>query len=376
MGNASASVASGHCARGGVMHPPVFSHRTAGGAVASVCILALGLVAAPPDSNVARSEVRAVQLAAFALPPAAASSALLEEFIHNQFQTVVPITPMIGGGTRDVPAALVKPSTAGVTAPLNVDSAVSSQVVNKTAPAALTVDPVTNAIFGPILAVVAFIFIFGVLIPAGFVVGAFYQLIDIFGGGLLAPLAGIAAPLAATADPNVTGVPSLTSDPTLSDPARITAATDALAEAAPATGTGKADGSLPTSLDKRSRTEQMTLAETATGNQQVSTETAKDVTESVAAEEESMGPAAVKDPEPSASASTSELAKPTGRPTTPRPVVRGPLGVGEQLRDLSHRGNGAAAARSSSAVSSSAASSSKEGSSSGGDSSDGDADGS
>jgi hypothetical protein len=94
-------------------------------------------------------------------------------------------------------------------------------------------------------------------------------------------------------------------------------------------------------------------------------------------------------PNPSVSASTPKPAKPAGQPATPRPVVRGSLGVGEQLRDLPHRGNGgrhttrisaagdgAATAGPSSVASSSAASSSTGSNSSGGDSSGGDAGGS
>jgi hypothetical protein len=166
-------------------------------------------------------------------------------------------------------------------------------------------------------------------------------------------------------------VPTLTSDPLLSDSAPVTTATGGPADAAPATGTVKADVSPPvTSTDTPTRTEQVT----PTG------------TETAEADEASTGPTAVNAPEPSASASTSEPAKPAGRPATPRPVVRGSLGVGEQLRDLPHRGNGgrpttqtaaacdgAATAGSSSVASSSVASSSTGSSSSGGGSSGGDA---
>ena len=114
-----------------------------------------------------------------------------------------------------------------------------------------------------------------------------------------------------------------------------------------------------------------------------STDTAtstKDVTETAEADEASTGPTAASAPEPSASASTSASAKPTVRPATPRPVVRGSLGVGEQLRDLPHRGNGghsttrtapagdgAATVGPSSIASSPAASSSTGSNSSGGD---------
>jgi hypothetical protein len=91
-------------------------------------------------------------------------------------------------------------------------------------------------------------------------------------------------------------------------------------------------------------------------------------------------------PNPSDSASTPKPAKPAGQPAKPRPVVRGSLGVGEQLRDLPHRGNGggqtirtssagdqAATAGPSSVASSSAASPSTGSTSAGGDSSGADA---
>jgi hypothetical protein len=141
-------------------------------------------------------------------------------------------------------------------------------------------------------------------------------------------------------------------------------------DAALAGKTGKANVFPPVnSTDTQTDIEQVASTEPATGNEQRSTDratSAKDVTETVEADEAS--------------------AKPAGRPATPRPMVRGSLGVGEQLSDLPHRGNGgrptswttadgdgAATARPSSATVSSASSSSK-GSSSRGDSADGDAD--
>ena len=80
MGYAITSVASGSC-----------RHLTAGVTVASAGILALSLVAVPPDVDVARNEIRAMRLAAHALPSAAYLGAV-ENFIRNQAQTVVPIT--------------------------------------------------------------------------------------------------------------------------------------------------------------------------------------------------------------------------------------------------------------------------------------------
>ena len=187
--------------------------------------------------------------------------------------------------------------------------------------------------------------------------------------------------------------------------------------AAPATGTARAD--IPhqvTATDTLTQTERVTSTGTAVANMVTaagppeSTATQKPadpasvtetvqahvspqvtptdtVTETAKASEASTGPRAT--PNPSVSASTPKPAKPAGQPATPRPVVRGSLGVGEQLRDLPHRGNGgrqttrtsaagdgAATAGPSSVASSSAASSSTGSNSSGGDSSGGDAAGS
>ena len=102
------------------------------------------------------------------------------------------------------------------------------------------------------------------------------------------------------------------------------------------------------------------------------------VTKTAKAKEASTGPRATLNP--SVSASTPEPAKPAGQPATPRPVVRGSLGVGERLRDLPQRGNGgrqttrtsAAGDKAATAGPSSVASTSAASSSTGGESSDGD----
>ena len=141
-------------------------------------------------------------------------------------------------------------------------------------------------------------------------------------------------------------------------------------------------------LTRPPKTERLASTGIKTGIQQMPTDTAtsmKDVTNTVAADEAATE---VNAAEPSASDSTSEPTKPAGRPATPRPVVRDSLKVGEQLRDVPHRGDGGrtitrtaaagdeAAAKSSSAASSPTALSSPGSNSSGGDSSGGDAGGS
>jgi hypothetical protein len=96
MSHAGRSVVSGRCAGGFVRRPSVRPYLTSGVAVASAGILAAGLVTAPPEVSVARTEVRGVQLIAFALPSTAPSAAVLEQFVRNQGQTVLPLITEVG----------------------------------------------------------------------------------------------------------------------------------------------------------------------------------------------------------------------------------------------------------------------------------------
>jgi hypothetical protein len=177
-------------------------------------------------------------------------------------------------------------------------------------------------------------------------------------------------------------------------------ATDTLTQTEQVTSTGTAVANMVTAAGPPVSTATQKQADPASGTETVQadvspqvtptetvTETShltstKKVTETAEANEASTGPRAT--PNPSVSASTPKPAKPAGQPATPRPVVRGSLGVGEQLRDLPHRGNGgrqttrtsaaddeAATVGPSSVASSSAASSSTGSNSSGGDSSGG-----
>jgi hypothetical protein len=329
MVNATTSVASGHCARDRVMHPSVFFHRTTGGAIASACIVALSLVAAPPDVNGARTEVREVKLAAFAVLSAAPLAETLEKFIRNQAQTVAPITNVAVGGAADIPAAVVKTSASGVTTALPSEPATSPQKDAAALTATTTAFDV-GAIFGPLInnAVVGPIVLFGaiafgllVILPVGWFVQTIYEVVASFLG--LPLVLAVPATLASTAEANVTTGPALTSDPILSDPARITTATAAPADGAPATGTAKGDGSIPLPSPD---TEPATAKEPATGTQQMPTETAtltNDVTETVEVEEVSTEPA-----------------DSTGRSATPRLVEGGSMKVGEQLTDPTQPGNG------------------------------------
>ncbi len=359
MGIASISVASGHCAKGFVMRPSVRSHLAAGGAVASAGILALSLVAAPPpDFNGARTEVRVVRLAAFALPPAAPLVALLEKFVSNQAQNVVPVSPVVGGAADITTAAVTAPLTfVGAAQPTgSATPAIGATAQSAIAPATTT-QPAASSdwllaleqdpIIGPTVTYIA-VTLGVVLFLGALLLGQVVASVTSWWNSIFPPQPAISGASAATAQANATTAPALTTNSLLSGSAPVTTATAGPADAAPATeAPGKAGVSVP-------------------------------VTSTAASA-----------PERSVSASPSGPAKPIGRPATPEPVVRGSRGVGEQLRDLPHRDNGghlttrtaaagagAATAGHSSVASSSAASSSTGSSSSRGGSSRGGAGGS
>lgn len=338
MGNLNTKAALGHCGWDRDMYPSVRAHLIAGGAVASAGILTLGLVIAPPDSNSARTEVRAVQLAGLAMPPPAYLGAL-EKFISDQAQTVVPVTKAAAGGTTDI-------ATTVVNTPLTFDSAIdpaiSSRQVNDAALAATTADlnPTTN----PILEIIYF---FTFAVPVAFVlfvvaplVGLWQYILGVL--GIPATASTVAVDVPETAGYANT-VPPVTTDPLLSDSDPVTTATAGAADAAAATEADKAGVSPPvTSTDTPTETEQVKSTESETVDEQISTDTAtspKDASEIADTDEESTGPTPASAPEPSA-ASESEPAKPTVRPTTHRPVVRSLLGAAEPVRDQPRRGKG------------------------------------
>jgi hypothetical protein len=144
--------------------------------------------------------------------------------------------------------------------------------------------------------------------------------------------------------------------PLLSTPAPVTTATAGPMDAPPATATADITPQV-TLTDTPTQTEQVTSTGTATRTPQMTTDTATSTTNvtetdpatstqtadethqatstAATASEHSTKPTQGL----SASASTSKPAKPAGRPT-PGPVVRDSLGVGQQLPDLPHHGNG------------------------------------
>jgi hypothetical protein len=383
MGNASTSVASGHCRGGSVTYPSIRPVLTAGVTVASVGILVVSLVAAPPHVNGARTDVRPVQLAAVAWPQTAA--ALLEKFISNQSRTVLPIKSVVNNDPTDPATAVgtspltfvrvVQPTAAPtllrVAAGSTAGPAIQGEQANEVplpATTAATAD-LSQILYAIFIAPFVLVF-FGIAIVISAIQSFFYNL----------------------ANP---AVPTALDGTILSEPAAITTALAEPADAASATESWKADVSPPaTSTDTLTHTDQITPTGPAT-EKEISTGTATsqtDVTETAQSDvpEASTEPTAAETPKPSAKTSTSaEPTSVTVRPATPRPVLRGSLGVGEQLRNPPHRGNGGHPTTQTAAADerevtegpspvtpSHGASSSKVSNSSGGDSSGGDAGGS
>ena len=306
--------------------PSVRSHLAAGGAVAGAGILALGLVAAPPDTNGARVDALAVHLAAFALPPVAHSSALPGKVIVNQAKAVIPVIPtVVHGGAADVGATGVKTP---VTFDSAIDPAINSQQVNNAALAATTPGFDWNRDVLPILGP---IILFGGIAIGLFVVAPLIYVYDLIAGVLGLPTftewqLGQAGASMATADVQPTIATSLTNDPPLLQSATLSAAK----EATPAIETGDADVSPPVASagptdandHKSADTEASTTTavapkdltdttkadepstEPATGNEVTSTGTTatKDLTESVKADEPSTEPTSVDAPKSSAGA--------------------------------------------------------------------------
>jgi hypothetical protein len=331
--------------------PSVRRHLTMGVTFASASILTLGLVTVPPEVDVARTEVRAVRLAAFPLPQGA--SLALDQFIRDQAQSFVAVAKVAGGGAADIPDAVLKvpmAATAPVTVDSSTDPATNPQNADATALAATTTALAIPSVFAPIAAVLGILLLFGPLIvlvilacPPCALINVLSYIPSFFGIYLPVPVLPLAAATTAdVAEIDATVAPTLTSDPPLQG-----------------NETEKNDVPEPvTSIDKRTRAED---AE--------STDTVQDVTETVAVEGVSTAPTTVSDPVSGEDAS--ELTKPSEpkKPTTPRPVVRNSLGAGERVRE-------AAKDESSSATAPSEGSPSTERKTSGDDdSSGGDADG-
>jgi len=319
---------------------------------ASAGILALSLVAVPPDFDDAKTEVRAVQLASFALRPEVLSGAPLQRFVSNQAETLLAVSPVVTSGGPSITTAVVRVQRPSDSAG---EPQVNNQRADNAALAATPAAPNLNEIIAPLISIVGPIILFAplfiilipvlpVLLPGAalfWVQSAVQFVID-----ALSP-----PPAEETFTASVEEKASLTNEPQVSGPVAATVAAKP-AEGALVTETGK--------VDTQIRTEQVKSTEPATGNEQIST---TDVIEPD------------KDVE-----SPSKQAKPTLRQSL-RSVVRDSLKVGKQVRDLVRRGiggtrtiaggDGVATAGSSTGAPSSAGSATTGNNSSGGGDTDG-----
>ena len=191
-------------------------------------VLALSLVAAPPDADAVQTELRPVQLLAFAPSSTVLSAAIYDEYIRQLSQTALPVPQVVVAADRTVE---------GATIPLGLVRAVRSagaatQLID--APARSVVGPaiesqeVTNAavaspgvITNPILRSIIAAGLFFVVIPAFWVIiiatSAINVVLDALGLPLLPnvpdPPFGPVPPLA-----TATTTPTAESNPELSDP--------------------------------------------------------------------------------------------------------------------------------------------------------------
>jgi hypothetical protein len=275
------------------------SHVTAAGALAGAGILTLALVVAPPDSDGARTEVRAVQLTALAVSPAQFRGAL-EKFISNRIPAVAPVAPVVKGGGGTAPVT-VKSTAGPATNTQKVETAALAAAPNPLA--------ISGGIFAPIVAVVGILLLFGPLIVLVILACPICAIVNELSYFLPLPTLPLAAAVpTAMVEAEATSTPELTNEPVMKKVSASLAATEEPAEAPPVTKTRKVDVASPTVS-----TEPVTEYETL--------------------------PTAVNESEQAGSESTS-AAKPAKQPETPRPVVRDSLDASEQLPDRPHRGKG------------------------------------
>lgn len=270
------------------------SHVTAAGALAGAGILTLALVVAPPHSDGARTEVRAVQLTALAASPAQFWGAL-EKFIGNRIPAVAPVAPVVeGGGTAPV---IVK-STAG--------PATNTQKVEAAALAAPNPLAISGGIFAPVVAVVGILLLFGPLILLVILACPICAIVNELSYFLPLPTLPLAAAVpTAMAEAEAASSPELTNEPVMKKFSDPLAATEEPAEGPPVTKTKK--------VDVESPTEPATQYETQ--------------------------PTAVNESKQAGSESPAAT-KPTKDPETRRPVVRDSLDASEQLPGRPQRDKG------------------------------------
>jgi hypothetical protein len=149
MTNSSASVKSQPCAR---------PYLTTSVAAASAGILAAGLVSVPTEVDVARTEVRAVQLAAF--PLAQGVAAILEQAAGDQRGNLVAVpSSVVSNAAITTPLTFARDVQPTDSATQVIDPAIDSQQVTN-ADAAAGLGDITDPILGSIVGVgVFFVFI-------------------------------------------------------------------------------------------------------------------------------------------------------------------------------------------------------------------------
>jgi hypothetical protein len=296
MAYASKSVLSGRSVR---------PHLKGFGAFVGTGILALGVVAAPPDSHSARPEFRAVQLTASPWPAAPYLQAA-ENFVIQRAQILVPAAnPVAGSGTTNSGAAVTSPT---------VQSA-SRLIAAATAPqtaAAPTVAAGASALaapgFFPLAVIVAVVEL--ALFAAPLVLGAFLLCppcvlineLSYFIPGLAIPFAALPAVSQVVAAPT-TAVPTSTA---VGEPI----------DTAPPADRENAESLSVAPTAKRTHSDELTAKKTETTTTQLPTDTeaqtateTKDATEAVGANEETTEPTSARTAEPSPAPSSSEPEK-------------------------------------------------------------------
>jgi hypothetical protein len=288
-------------------------HLTAGLSVASAGILAVSLVAVPPDSRTARIEARSLQLTAVAVPQSVYVSAL-EKFISNRVAAVVPAGPAVHVVAQDVTTAV---GAASLAVNSTTDPATHRQQAGATALAATPTAVSIPAPLAPLAGIIGIALLFGPIIllvilacPICAIVNELSYLPSFF--GIYLPHPALAQASTAAVESEATTDRSLTSYLPSDDAGPGTTAEDV--DATPAVPRKKGTVSQRT-------TSTTDVTETATV-QDLSTET-EAVTEASTATD-----------------STSEPTKPKVRPSAPRPVVRESLEASEQQPGRPHRVKG------------------------------------
>jgi hypothetical protein len=146
----------------------------------------VGLVAAPPNADRVRAEIRSLQLIALSLPSTAPSAAILDIFVREQGKTVLPVTPVVRTTENLVGPVRSTAFLARVidsTAQLRVDPAMEGQQVTN---AVVAASP--GVITDPILSSIVLGGLFFVVIPAVWVVIIVTSAINVVLGALGLPV--------------------------------------------------------------------------------------------------------------------------------------------------------------------------------------------